>query len=85
MPNKHWEMEVDVLPKTTNTYNLGDATKKWVVNGYTLNEACSKNVDTTIDEEAESTNLPTTSAVVEYVKDQGMSTVSVSGKILIID
>ena len=32
MPNKVWDMGVDVIPSTTGNFNLGTAQKKWVVN-----------------------------------------------------
>ena len=44
MPNKFWNMETDMIPDTTNAYNLGNASKKWVVNGYNLKDACAKDV-----------------------------------------
>ena len=84
MPNKHWDMETDMIPETTDTYNLGTSQKKWIVNGYELNDACAKEVDTSIEDESESTNLPTTAAVVEFVSDRTCE-VSVVGRKLIID
>ena len=44
MSNKTWTMSVDLLPSTTNAYNIGSAEKKWTVNGYTLGAACAKGV-----------------------------------------
>lgn len=44
MPNKTWNMNTDLLPGTTNSFNLGNLTKKWVVNGYALGDACAKGV-----------------------------------------
>ena len=85
-PNNHWDMEVDVLPKTSETYNLGSSTKQWVVNGYTLNSACAKGVDTEITDESTSTNLPTTQAVAAYVEEKTsgqVTTVTVSNNTLI--
>ena len=83
MPNKSWEMRVDMIPKTNNTFNLGDSTHKWNVNGYSLGDACAKGVDTSIADESTSTNVPTTGAVVSYVEGHATS-ISVSGTTLII-
>lgn len=57
---------VNLLPKATNTYTLGNSDYKWLVNGMALNEASSKGVDTSITSSS-SVNLPTTSAVVAYI------------------
>ena len=83
MPNKTWDMEVDMLPSTTDIYNLGTASKKWLVNGYTLNDACAKAVDTSITDGTTSTNVPTTKAVADYVSSNSVS-VSVSSESLVI-
>ena len=44
MANKPWNMSVDLLPSTTATFNIGNSSKKWIVNGYTLGDACTKGV-----------------------------------------
>ncbi len=44
MPNKVWNMNTDLLPGTNNGFNLGNASKKWVVNGYSLGDACAHGV-----------------------------------------
>ena len=83
MSNKTWNMSVDMLPSTTDTYNIGNASKKWVVNGYSLGDACEKSVDSSLTDETTSTDVPTSSAVVSYVKGKEVS-VSVSSESLII-
>ena len=83
MPNKAWNMGVDMIPSTTNNFNLGTTQKKWVVNGYTLNDACGKSVDTSLTDETTSTNVPSSSAVVGYVKGKEVN-VSVSSEALVI-
>lgn len=83
MPNKTWDMGVDVIPSTTDTYNLGTAQKKWVVNGYTLGDACGKGVDSSLSDSTTSTAVPTSSAVVSYVKGKEVN-VSVSSEALVI-
>ena len=84
MPNKTWNMEVDMLPSTTGTYNLGNASKKWVINGYELDDACAKGVDSSITAGTTSTNVPTTQAVADYVDGKVGVSVSVSGTTLVI-
>ena len=69
MPNKTWTLEVDLIPSEDGEYNLGNASKKWNVNGYLVNEASAKQVDTAITSGSTSTKLPTTAAVVDYVDD----------------
>lgn len=83
MPNKTWDMGVDVIPSTTGNFNLGTAQKKWVVNGYTLDDACAKKVDSSLTDSTTSTNVPSSSAVVNYVKGKSVS-VSVGSESLII-
>ena len=83
MSNKTWEMDVDINPSTTGNYNLGSASKQWVVNGYTLGGACEKSVDTSLSDSTTSTNVPSSSAVVSYVKS-GKVSVSVASETLTI-
>lgn len=83
MPNKVWDMGVDVIPSTTGDFNLGTSQKKWVVNGYELDDACAKGVDTSLSDSTTSTDVPTSSAVVTYVKGKEV-TVSVSSETLVI-
>lgn len=68
MPNT-MTFEVDVLPNTTSTLNLGSSDKKWKVNGVIPGDALAKNVDSSISSDS-STNLPTTAAVVYYVDNK---------------
>ena len=68
MPNKTWNMGVDMIPTTDDTYNLGNATKRWKVNGYELADACARDVDTEITFGSASNNVPTTSAVAQYIE-----------------
>lgn len=44
MSNKVWNMNTDLLPGTNGGFNLGNSSKKWVVNGYQLGDACAKGV-----------------------------------------
>lgn len=67
MPNNHMDFEVDLLPVADATYNLGDSTHKWIVNGHTIGEAAEKGVDSSISSGSTSTNVPTTGAVVSFV------------------
>ena len=83
MSNKSWEMDVDINPSTTGSYNLGSASKKWVVNGYTLDDACEKSIDSSLTDETTSTNVPSSVAVVNYVKS-GKVSVNVSSETLSI-
>lgn len=57
--------------RKTNTFTYNPSTKELstggLVNGYILADASAKNVDTTITNESESMNLPTSSAVAAYV------------------
>lgn len=71
MPNKTMNFEVDVLPATDATYNLGNSQKKWVINGYNISDASAKGVDTSISVGSTSTNLPTSQAVASYVAEHG--------------
>ena len=84
MPNKQWEMGVDMIPNTTNTFNLGTSQKKWIFNGYQLGDACAKGVDTSISDSTTSTDVPTTLAVKNFV-DSKATTVTVVGKKLVIN
>lgn len=84
MPNNKWDMGVDIIPETTNAFALGNSTKKWIVNGYNLGDACEKGVDSSISEGSTSTNVPTSQAVANFVSAQGGVNVSVSGTKLII-
>ena len=83
MSNKTWDMGVDIIPSTTESYNLGSSQKKWVVNGYSLKDACGKGVDSSLTDSTTSTDVPTSSAVVTYVKGKSVS-VSVSSETLTI-
>jgi len=71
MPNKAITFKMDVLPNTGSTYNLGDSTKKWLVNGYVVNEASAKEVDSSISAASTSANLPTSQAVAAFVEGKG--------------
>lgn len=82
MPNKTWNMEVDMIPPTTNTHNLGTAEKKWKLNGSTVGDAVSKNVDTSITSTS-SQNVPTTQAIVNWVENRTPDIV-VSGTTLVV-
>ena len=78
-----WNLGVDILP-TDNNKKLGDANSKFIVNGYNLNDACAKGVDTTVD--ASSANLPTSAAVANYVSglkgaNSGLAELDASGKV----
>ena len=84
MPNKNWDMSVDIIPNTTNTFNLGNETKKWVVNGYNLGDACAKGVDSSISSGSTSQNVPTSQAVATLVGSIENS-ISVSGTTLYIN
>lgn len=83
MPNNKWDMGVDLIPATDDTYNLGDSTHKWIINGFELDDACAKDVDSSISDGSTSTNLPTSQAVATFVGTKLVS-VSVVGKKLII-
>ena len=83
MSNKVWDMGVDMIPPTTDAYNLGTSQKKWVVNGYTLKDACAKGVDSSLTDETTSTDVPTSSAVVSYVQGKEI-TVEVNSEALVI-
>ena len=100
MPNNHWNMQVDLLPETTDTFNLGSSQKKWIVNGYDLSDACEKDVDTSISKQSASTNLPTSKAVADLVREwmsaitvvdttlvfgTDLTNISVSGTTLVIE
>ena len=57
MPNKTWNLGVDLLPSTGGAFNLGNASKKWVINGYSLGAACEKGItDNTTETAASSTD-----------------------------
>ena len=83
MPNKTWNMGVDLIPSTTATYNIGNSTKKWIINGYTLGDACEKGIDSSITDSTTSTAIPTSQAVASYVAEKSVS-VSVNNSELII-
>jgi len=87
MPNNSLSFGVDVLPNTTGTYNLGNESKQWKVNGKTLGDACEKGVDTQIMAGSSSAALPTTAAVAYFVEHKGYSTlgVRVDGTTLIFE
>ena len=68
MSDKTMTFEVDLVPNTTETLNLGSSSKKWKINGVTPGSALEKNVDSSISS-ASSTNLPTSAAVASYVAD----------------
>ena len=44
MPNKTLTFKMDILPDSDGDFNLGSIAKKWIINGYTLTEACAKNI-----------------------------------------
>ncbi len=74
MPNKTMDFEVDILPEENGAYNLGTANKKWIVNGYELNDAVEKGVDSSIQAGSSSANLPTSAAVASFVEGKGYKT-----------
>ena len=81
------DFEVDVLPSTDATYNLGSENKRWKLNGKTVGAAMEKNVDTSISEGSSSANLPTSAAVAYFVEHKGYSSLdaSVVGETLILE
>ena len=80
----YWNMDVDVIPAQDNTYDLGSSTKRWRINGKELGEAAEKSVDTSISTGSTSSNVPTSKAVADLF-GEGHVSVSVQGKVLIID
>lgn len=44
MPNKTLTFKTDILPYSSEGYNIGDSTNKWKVNGYVVSAAAEKNV-----------------------------------------
>lgn len=70
MSDKTFTFEVDVLPNTSSTLNLGTSTKKWKINGVTPGDAMEKSVDSSISSGSTSTGLPTSQAVVNYVEGE---------------
>ena len=70
MSEKTFTFEVDVLPNTSSTLNLGTSTKKWKINGVTPGDAMEKSVDSSISSGSTSTGLPTSQAVVNYVEGE---------------
>lgn len=71
MPNKTITFKTDILPYTSEGYNIGDATHKWKVNGYVVAAAAAKSVDTSISAGSTSANLPTSGAVASFVEGKG--------------
>lgn len=87
MPNNTLSFEVDVLPNTDATYNLGSENKRWKLNGKTVGGAVEKNVDTSISAGSSSANLPTSAAVASFVENKGYSSLeaNVVGETLILE
>ena len=85
--NKSLTFEVDILPDTTATYNLGNASKQWKLNGKTPGDAIEKDVDSSIADASTSSNLPTSAAVASFVENKGYTTLNarVEGTTLIIE
>lgn len=50
MPNKTWNMQVDLIPAADDTYKLGDSTHKWIINGETISAISNEDIDDIIDE-----------------------------------
>ena len=50
MPNNYWNMEVDLIPATDDTYRLGDSTHKWIINGETISAISNDDIDDIIEE-----------------------------------
>ena len=97
---KKWDLDIDMLPSQDNTYDLGSSTKRWKVNGRTLGDASEKGVDTSITMDSTSTNVPTTKAVADFLKEERLvisiggstiyftgdtSSISIDGTTLVVD
>ena len=79
MSNKPWNLGVDLLPKTGATYNLGSSANKWIVNGYTLGDACAKGVtDNSASTAVSSTdmNLVTGRSVYYALENAGVTAIT---------
>ena len=79
MANKTWDLGVDLLPKSGATQKLGSSSRKWVVNGYTLGDACAKGVtDNTTSTAANSSdqNLITGRTLYHALEHAGISAIT---------
>ena len=79
MANKEWNMGVDLLPKTSNSFNIGSSSKKWVFNGYTLADACAKGVTDNTSSTAPSssdTNLVTGRTLYYALDNAGVTAIT---------
>ena len=74
--------ETNYVRKSKLKYNYmsGALTTTGTINGYTLNAASAKPVDSSISAGSTSTNLPTSQAVASFVEGKGYTTVDTTYK-----
>lgn len=71
MPNKTINFELDILPASDGSFYLGNAEKKWIINGRELSDASEREVDSSISDGSDSQGLPTSEAVAAFVEGKG--------------